>query len=471
MKHTAEINPAILCRISPRRPAPRRPVGSPAGRRSNLILVAGAALLATAASTQAQAWETIDDIPFSARAFAVKADAAGNIFVAGSMRDAENRPTAVVMKSADGGQTWDNDPSTPDVDEPSDAISTTDQSLAEFRAMAAARVMTGENTFEDHLVSVGKAKRVYAGPGGSLTAPWLIRRSLDHGATWQMLDEFINPVYNHLPTYTGPFGVAVDSSGNIYVSGSAEERIVTVKGKTTTTKNVVHWLIRKGVAAADGTVTWATVGDFAYPVSNIGNYTDQWYSAVSCVGTNVFVVGAGGGSWRVRKSSDGGVTWAAVDTFRFSSSDNSYALGLAADSAGNVYVAGVGGRISQNTSNPSWIVRKGSPDGTGWVTVDQFLYSNGNAQAAAVTVDSSNTVHVTGSGWTASSAMKRWITRQRSSATGLWSTTEDFSLATTGDAFGKAITADPFGNVFSAGRAIDAGAVQHGWLVRRKLVP
>lgn len=256
----------------------------------------------------------------------------------------------------------------------------------------------------------------------------------------------------------------MDSSGNIYVAGSAEKKIVS--RRTTTTVN--HWLIRKGLATAGGMV-WTTVGDFPYTVTKDWDLFNRPAAAVSCVGNDVFVVGGGGGSWVVRKSSDAGSTWSVVDTFRFSTTDNSHAFGIASDSAGNLYVAGLGGQILQKASRPHWIVRRGIAGGTSWTTVDQFQGSNGSAQAFGVAVDSNDNVHVTGTGWSgSSSSVRHWITRQRFAASGLWATTDDFFLASTGYSEGRTITAAPLGYMYGAGIASDAAGAAHGWIVRKR---
>ena len=219
-------------------------------------------------------------------------------------------------------------------------------------------------------------------------------------------------------------------------------------------------------------MAWTTVGDFPYTVTKDWELFNHPATAVACVGNDVFVVGGGGGSWIVRKSSNGGLTWAVVDTFRFSTTDNSHAFSLAADNVGNIYVAGLGGQILQKASRPCWIVRKGTAGGTGWSTFDQYQYPSGSAQALGVTVDVNNNVHVTGTAWTGpSSSYRHWITRQRSAITGIWSTSEDFSLASSGYAEGRSIAADSLGNLYGAGAASDAAGIAHGWLVRRKLVP
>ena len=469
MKHITEIQ-AASHRSSLQESTRSRHLETIARRASRLILAFGITISASFAAVQAETWATVDDMFPSASAYAATTDAAGNIFVAGSARDALGRPTAVVMKSSDGGQTWDNDPSTPDIEESSDAISTTDGSFAEFRAIASARVASGGNVFADHVVTTGRAKRVPTA-AGPMASPWLIRRSTDAGATWVMLDEFVHPAYNHGPGNMGPWGVALDSSGTIFAAGSALEAIVSYKGKSASYSNVNHWLIRKGLTTASGTVEWKTI-DFAYPTTHEWDRENCFPSAVACVGNNVFVVGGGGPDgvyWHVLKSADGGTTWTVADNFRFDRSDNSHAYGIAADSTGNLFVVGVGNRSSQNTRVPYWIIRKGAPDGTAWTTVDQFQLPGGTAVASAVTVDRNNDVHVTGSGLSSATGC-RWITRQRSAVNGLWSTTDNFAFASGSSSAGKAIAADQFGDVFAAGYGCDAAGVSH-WLVRRKLAP
>ena len=400
-------------------------------RTSRVILAVVLALCASSAIAQTPSWQTVDDFPDpSASASKITTDSAANIFVAGWTRDATSRSHAVVMRSSDSGATWE---ISADLPAPQDNPGSPYGSAAAFTAIASAQVAGSEN----HLVAAGRIKRVY-NASGAFSGQWLIIRSKDAGATWETVDEYTHPTYSQISSNTFPGGVAVDSSGNIYVAGGAEQSIV--KGRTTTIVN--HWLIRKGVAMADGSMNFTTVGDFAYPVSN-GERSTYPVSGLACVGNNVFVVGGGSGSWQVRKSSDGGTTWPVVDTFRFSSSDNSHAFGVAADSAGNVYVAGLGGLISGSVSRPYWIVRKGASAGTSWATVDQFQSPWANAQAYGVTVDGTDNVHVTGAAW--SSSLRHWITRQRSAATGGWSTTDDFSMASNGSSQGVSITADPFG--------------------------
>jgi hypothetical protein len=130
-----------------------------------------------------------------------------------------------------------------------------------------------------------------------------------------------------------PRDVAIDASGNIYLVTLAKE------GTAGTGKS--HWLIRKGLAVPGG-MTWSMVGEFVYPdgYEPDHNHEADGATGVTCVGSSVFVVGGGGKTWTVRKSSNGGNTWQVMDTFRFFKNGISGAFDVAADSAGNVYVTG-----------------------------------------------------------------------------------------------------------------------------------
>ena len=189
-------------------------------------------------------------------------------------------------------------------------------------------------------------------------------------------------------------------------------------------------------------------------------------SGVACVGSSVFVVGGGANSWIVRKSSNGGSTWQVVDTYQYGKNLKSHAFDVAADSAGNVYVAGFGNKLGSR-----WIVRRLTNGGTKWSTVDEFRLSGGSyAEGRGIKIDSNNNVHITGMA-TSPQGNWNWVTRQRSAATGTWSTTDLFSLAPNQTTQGRSITADPAGNLFAAGYGYDAAGILHGWMVRRKLAP
>jgi hypothetical protein len=410
------------------------------------MLSLSVALCASSAIVRAQSWQTVDDAQGATdeAAYRITADSAGNIFAAGTIRDATQRYHAVIMKSSDAGATWGTVVDYPAVND----LSAPNGPFAGFTSITAADV-GGER----HLVATGMTRRLNR-PGYGFTGLWLTIRSRDGGVTWETLDEYLHPVY--FPST--PRDVALDANGNIY--------LVTLAKEGTAGTGNSRWLMRKGLATAGGMMTWSMVGDFSYPD---GYDSDHGFEAdgptgVTCVGSSVFVVGGGGNTWVVRKSSNGGSTWQVVDTFRFFKNGISGAFDVAADIAGNVYVAGYSYK-----QGSQWFVRRGTNAGTNWSTVDQFNLPSGTyAEGRGITVDASNNVHVTGM---ASSTQLNWVTRKRSAATGTWSTTDLFSLAPNQTTFGKSITADPAGNLFAAGYGYDATGVRHGWLVRRKLAP
>ena len=420
-----------------------------------------AVLCISSAPAQAQTWETIDDAAgaTSEKVLSITSDSAGNIFAAGTMRDATERGHAVIMKSSDSGATWSTVADYPAVYTISVPGAPENPIGAAFHTIASADVAGGEN----HLVAAGVYRRgLRPGTSSSYTTQWVIIRSKDGGATWDTLDEYVHPTYGVL----SPRDIVVDANGNVYVVGMAP----VYTGLLYKSPYICHWLIRKGVVTPEGGMTWSTVGDFTH-----GDGWDSAYghdfdadgpSGVACVGSNVFVVGGGSHSWIVRKSSNGGSTWQVVDTYQYGKNLKSHAFDVAADSAGNVYVAGYGQKLGTR-----WIVRRLTNGATKWSTMDDFKLSGGSyAEGKGIAVDSNNNVHVTGMA-TFSPGKWNWVTRQRSAATGAWSTSDTFSLASGQDTVGRAIARSPAGSLFAVGAGSDAAGVLHGWIVRRKLTP
>jgi hypothetical protein len=161
----------------------------------------------------------------------------------------------------------------------------------------------------------------------------------------------------------------------------------------------------------------------------------------------------------VRRSTDGGATWSNVDTFQLSSSKSSVAMGIGADSAGNLYVVGNG---SSASTGSHWIVRKSTNGGNSWTIVDDYQLVAGNpSEARCIAKDANGNLFVAGfsrGDWTGVGYLNHWIVRKSAGSTDPWTTVN--VLQNAGSA--NAIAADRFGNVFVGG-----GGTSGNWVIKR----
>jgi len=186
--------------------------------------------------------------------------------------------------------------------------------------------------------------------------------------------------------FNGPIGVAVDSSGNVYVADTLNERVE----KFTSTDGVTYTYV----------LAWGctTVGNGCYPGgSSNGQFTAPAGVAVDSSG-NVYV--ADENNNRVEKFTSTGtyVSQLGCTTGACSSCSNvcgpsqfNHPSGVAVDSSGNVYVADSGDpRVQKFTSTGTYVTQWGGlPAGSG----------NGQFNVPwGVAVDSSGNVYVTDRG-------------------------------------------------------------------------
>jgi hypothetical protein len=386
----------------------------------------------------AQTWQTIDDFQYApgqeAEADGLDVAPNGTLFACGDATDALEISHGLVMASADGGITW----SAP-LD---DFVPSGDANLWYYAGIA-----------------VDRAGNVYVAGNtepnsGSGPSHWIVRRSLDGGATWSTVDD-----YQDGGVFTSAHGITSDSAGNIYVAGYSDATSA--------------WTIRKGVGGTNFTTvdrvpsSWLeganaiyvhpTAGIFAAGVGPVATSTDKRGDVTTYYG------------WLVRRSTNGGATWSTVDTFSLSSGYKAVGGGMGSDGFGNVYVVGYGyataGKGANAAASSHWVVRKSTNGGSSWSIVDNFQLSSGaDNQANSFVADSQGNLYVAGYGNTSTGL--HWMVRKNPGGTGTWSTDDDFRYMSAYDAWPFAMAANASGNVFVGGIAY-SGSNTH-WLVRKR---
>jgi hypothetical protein len=332
------------------------------------------------------------------------------------------------------------------------------------------------------------------------------------GQTWQTVDDYqLLPGNDSLVQAMGK-----DPLGNIYAAGYA----AIDAGYDTVA------VIKK---SSDGGATWSAID--AFSDGEAAPFCEYW-GIVSDAAGKLYAAGddpgSASGSWFVRRSLDGGMTWSTVDKLHLSYSDSAHAV--ATDSAGNVYVVGQA-ITGTDTLHPSWIVRKSADHGTSWSTVDTFNPNvSGSAQgilchptaglfvvglgfantgsgmkrssqkywyvrrsldggstwttvdaylggsASGIAADASGNIHVVGNNST------HWIVRKSANGGTSWATVDDFAPCVTTvistkpyktqtqcyDGYARGIAADSNGNLFVVGRLGSSGAYNPG-VVRQQI--
>jgi hypothetical protein len=388
-------------------------------------------------TTLAQTWQTVDDFQyapgFNSFAYALAKHPSGTVYAAGrGFENPTNGPT-LIMSSSDGGVTWSTLP----------IITIPTANTIFLRALTAD---AAGNLFAGGYTSSGPL------PDGSWSNRWAVIRSQDGGQTWSVVDDFsLGGSASELRA------ISSDAAGNIYAAGTARPANSVVD----------FWVVRKGTPAGGGGISWSTVDLFRRD-----SQRDSRASGVLCHPTaGLFVAGTGakksGSSiifaWMVRRSLDGGASWATVDTYQLDSSLDALAQGLGADPAGNIYAVGEAGKRIQGLNTWHGVVRKSSNGGSTWATVDDF--SPSQYGAVGVAADSAGSVFVVGS-VRANDNLDHWIVRKNPGGVGSWSTVDDFQYVPGHKTYPTAIIAGTAENVLVAGYGGDSTGAAH-WLVRR----
>ena len=226
------------------------------------------------------------------------------------------------------------------------------------------------------------------------TIDWFVRRSTDGGATWTTQDIVDSGAGGKAQCRA----IQVAPSGDIYAAGL-----------TGTNQGVGGWvwLVRK---SSDGGSTWSTVD----------SVWDSNVKEARAVGFHpngsILVAGTIGNVWTVRRSTNGGATWATVDSYQTGRQLPSEAFGVVVDSSGNIYVAGTARASLKGKYTDQWVVRRSTNGGGTWATVDNFTLDYTGYLAAlsgpsGITIAPSGAVFVCGY-LTATDGSLHWIVRQ-----------------------------------------------------------
>jgi hypothetical protein len=293
---------------------------------------------------------------------------------------------------------------------------------------------------------------------------WLVRRSQDGGATWATVDDYLGPG-NKAGAGADPSGLLVLNSGQIYVVGSGAITFSSIGKKT---RGATDWVVRRSL---DGGTTWTTVDDYEFaPGTSEGVSVAQ---AITASGSGLFAAGfAQGASWIMRSSPTGNAgSWTTVDS---GSINSAYPYTAGVDANGYVYSGGSYGVSCKSSSYSHWLVRRSTDGGQTWATVDDLAGTlcGGGAVANGFALDAYNNIVMVGDDSTSSGAF--WLTRnsfgtQNSStgSPGTWITTDEYQYASPNTSVGQDICRDSAGNLFAVGYGYASNGSQH-WLVRKQ---
>jgi hypothetical protein len=264
-----------------------------------------------------------------------------------------------------------------------------------------------------------------------------------------------------------------DAAGNLYVGGGAIDA-----GGTH------HALVRKGMRQPDGSVAWSDqpVIDYTLAGPNTlgGPQTSFKDIVIDPVSGDLYAAGqaldpAGGTRWVVVKYSPDDATQTLVDDYRLQAGRTAYALGIARDAGGNLFVVGMGESATTvkrtTTSVNHWVVRELKAGATSFQTVQDFVYA-GAATNVQDVVAAPSGVYVCGFG------SGYWLTQRGVADAGgnfSWTTVDTFKADPALNSSASAAGVDAEGNVYVMGRAgITTGPTKGGvtpgvmeWTVRR----
>jgi hypothetical protein len=414
--------------------------------KTSQLFTLGAALLAGAVlTTHAQTWTNVYDpshggVPGVSGD--ISTDAAGNVYAAGRYIATSGSSVAIVQCSTNQGANW----------QVLDQYAEPGLSYAHNRAFAAAPAEAPLGV-RGHLFAGGNLNNLLANGTYEYDALWFIREWNPQSGTWTNAEDSLD-----LANDVGQASCAdimVTPSGDVYTTGGSQ----------------LGWLVRKRPAVAS---SFATV-DADYTGQSSGSGWDMAYHP----SYGVFVVGEVNGIWTVRRSSSGKLgSWQTKDSFTVPRQwGGGRAYCILVTRSGDIYVTG--SVYSQKTYSNHWVVRRSTDGGETWAIVDDLLPGHNLAEAFGIVEDASGRLlvcgRVDGTAGDMHWIVRRWQQVEKTSkqkgktVTTLvweWTTIDDYQVKAGKNSRANAITTDAQGNIYVSGNGLDANGVDQ-FIVRK----